>query len=108
MYIPDVGVNPGYDVAAQHVQAFPECFTLSATLTYFFGECLLMNVDWNTEIRGDFARSVFGLAIDDHHLIEQRVAVHEVTLYRCENGANRLRFVERGKPQANGDALSLL
>ena len=102
--VADVGVDPGDDVALQDVQALPERLAL-APVAAVLRQDVLVDVDRDAKLRGDLAGAVGGAAVDQHDLVKQRVALHQLVLDALDDRPDRLFLVEGRQAEADRDAL---
>ena len=106
MDVRDVGIDPADQVALQHEQAFPEGLALSVEGAVARQDLAVLD-DADAGPLGDGCCAIGRPGVDHDDLVEQWDPLHQRVLEGAHDLANRVLLVERGQPEADGDALSL-
>src|SRR3990167_4964435 len=104
MDVLDIGVDPNYQIALEHVKTLPQSLPLT-TIRSILRQDLLVNVYRYAEILRDLYRFIRGARIDQHDLIQKRPFFKETFFQSADNIPDSLRFIEGGQSQADGQSL---
>ena len=101
--VPDVGVHPDHDVAAQLVQALPQRLAL-ARVAAQLGQDLVVLADRYAQLAGDLDRPIGRGRVDDQHLVHEWDSFHERVADAADDEADGLLLVQGGQSDADRQA----